>query len=120
MTRAWSADWQRSQRLFFFASRDPACTNCKRLASLTEKEIKDVPGIVLFSLPCDNGISGVVGTEPTQESSSSDARSAHRITGERKIKMCQFTASLHQENNNRFNSQAYVGGLVSGRYSQLT
>ena len=47
-------------------------------------KIKDIHKTVVFSLPCNNGISGVVGTESSQESSSYDARAAHRITGERK------------------------------------
>lgn len=47
-------------------------------------KIKDIHKTVVFSLPCNNGISGVVGTESSQESSSYDARAAHGITGERK------------------------------------
>lgn len=43
----------------------------------------------MFSVPCNNGISGVIRTEPSQETSTFHARAAHRIPGETKINSCQ-------------------------------
>ena len=42
-----------------------------------------------FKIPCNNGISGVIRTEPSQETSTFHARTTHRIPG-RKINSCQF------------------------------